>query len=65
VSGWAELGGDCLGTFYPDLGNQFAASSDYIMKTVINPGGRPRKDNPKVGDIAIWEGHFEFVVQVH
>ena len=54
-----------LGTFYPSLAKKLDLGPTSNIEYWANRNGGIRKTNPKVGDIAIWKNHAEFVTSVH
>ncbi len=44
--------------------NYMNVQSTQMINRIKGMGGTFRKDNPQVGDLAVWTGHFEFVSYV-
>ena len=50
---------------YPSLAKAMGVGSSDLVENYANKHGGIRKNNPKVGNFAIWKGHVEFVTKVN
>ncbi|MBX2916272.1 MAG: hypothetical protein KF856_13460 [Cyclobacteriaceae bacterium] len=57
-SGWVAY---AVGKYHPELRESLGGSTDTYEASL----GKARKTDPKVGDIALWNGHAEIVYAVH
>lgn len=55
----------CLGKFYPTLDQELNLGPANNISDYGKSHGGIRADKPKLGDIALWDGHAEFVIKVH